>query len=272
MNPTCRLVARGRSATLEGDARRFARAPRTALPVPTRRPSRARDRVLRGHDDSGEDDRRAAPRGARGKGAGHVRAQSRARRAPGGGERGVRKPNRCVRVLSSPRRAPSLRSTPNRTTRARASFGSGSSEETALVAGSRARGRTGWVCGPRVRLLQARDERGFEPGRVQPLSRERLAELRDGHLPQSHRGPGGRGRERGSAGEWGREEPFGGRARNDARLLREWPSVRARRDDTSGSSPIGRSVAKKKAPQRKSGSPTTCGFARTTRESCLLGS
>ena len=46
---TCRLVARAdRSATLEGDARRFARAPRTALPVPARRPSRARDRASSG--------------------------------------------------------------------------------------------------------------------------------------------------------------------------------------------------------------------------------
>ena len=117
-------VSSRRARTL-GHSRRRRASFRARPPNGSSRPHspaepRSRPRVLRGHDDSGEDDRRAAPRGARGKGAGHVRAQSRARRAPGGGERGVRKPNRCVRVLSNPRRAPSLRPTPNRTTRARA--------------------------------------------------------------------------------------------------------------------------------------------------------
>ena len=150
------------------------------------------------------------------------------------------------------RRAPASIASSDRHARARVSFGSGSGEETALVAGSSARGRTGRVSGPRVRLLQARDERGFEPGRVQPLSRERLAELRDGHLPQSHRGPGGRAVASAARPASGDGKSRSGGARETTRVSFESGrgSARAtRRHVNRFIIDFGRSVAKKKAPQ-----------------------
>ena len=105
-NPTSSRRARRRDHSRRRRASFHARSPNGAfLPRSPGRVALATARP-RGHDDAGEDDRRAAPRGARGKGAGHVGAQSRARRAPGGGERGVRGPrglDRCVCALSNPR-------------------------------------------------------------------------------------------------------------------------------------------------------------------------
>ena len=136
-------------------------------------------------------------------------------------------------LVGGERRAPaSIASRRPTVVRARVDVRRRAFSSSAAEAGSRTRGRTGRVIAPRVRLLQARDERGFEPGRVQPLRRERLAQLRDGHLPRRHRGPfGGAVASATRPGERGREEPLLGGARNHARLPREWRRVRGRRRD-----------------------------------------
>ena len=185
--------------------RRRRRRRRRALRASGARPPRWRrgGRRLRGVRGRSGSEGRGARRPTGGTRARDARARRRARRDEGR-RVGTGTPIRRG-LVGGERRAPASFASSDRRPRARRRSASGFLLS-AAEAGSRARGRTGRVIAPRVRLLHARDERGFEPGRVHPLRRERLAQLRDGHLPRRHRGPfGGAVASATRPGERGRE-------------------------------------------------------------------